>query len=209
MSSLLFALLGSLLIAVFFAPAPAWWPDSSEFQNRVWPVLWCVAFWYLAGLRLQFHSLALRNCLLAFQVFSLMLTVYILPDSKLLTVAAPTTKNVAYPTVIPLSIKATAAQLQVSPSTYRFFASKEPFTSRDNEWYALVLSAASGRLPLYALPNYQLLKGRQTIRASWDAAASRSLSACMQQPTINPAQTRHPLVAIVEGGGTRFAAVCP
>lgn len=209
MPLLLFSLLGSLLIAVFFAPEPSWWADSSEFQNRVWPVLWCIALWCLAGLRLPLDSRALRQCVLALQVSTLIGAICIIPPSKFLAFSASTTNNQAYPIVIPLSVKSTAAQLKTLPKEYRFFAWKAPFTSRDNEWYVLVLSAASGRLPLYALPNYQLSKGNPTIRTSWDAAMSRSLSACIQQPGISSVNTLHSRVALVEQGGSQFAAVCP
>ena len=208
MDRLLLALLGSLLIAIFLAPVPPWWPDSSEFQNRVWPVLWSIALWFLAGLRLPVDAPALRFFMIALQVIVLIGCVQLVPTSKRLSITAASKISDAYPTIMPLSAKRIALELQATNPSYRFFASKEPFGSRDNELYALTLSALSGRLPLYAMPNQQALKGSPSIQADWREAVSMSAAACSGQARIGALDRRRSLVAAVEQGPIQFVAVC-
>ena len=205
---LLLALLGSLLVAVLLAPDPPWWPDSSEFQNRVWPVLWCIALWYLAGLRMPLARASLRQCVLALQVVALIACVQMIPAPKRLSIAAATSASQAYPTVIALSEKTISHQLMALPSSLRFFASKEPFESRDNEWHAPLLAALSGRLPLYAFPNFQILKGNKTIQSDWETAASQSAQACMVLKGNVTKKDGSPRVALVQQAQSQFAAVC-
>jgi hypothetical protein len=208
MDRLLLALLGSLLIAVFLAPVPPSWTDSSEFQNRVWPVLWSIALWFLAGLRLPVDTPALRFLMIALQVIVLIGCVQLVPTSKRLSITAASKISDAYPTIMPLSAKRIALELQATNPSYRFFASKEPFGSRDNEWYALTLSALSGRFPLYVMPNHQALKGSPSIQADWREAVSMSAAACSGQSLTGALDRRRSLVAAVEQGPIQFVAVC-
>ena len=113
-SQLMALLIVSFLAGQFVGPPMVW--DAAEFQNRSWPMLWCIGAWGLAGwqprLALQRHRLLTGLLVVALLVFATVL----LPQQKSESAASPplwpdwTIKY--YPILISSSDKQSAAALK-------------------------------------------------------------------------------------------------
>jgi hypothetical protein len=113
-SQLMALLIVSFLAGLFVGPPMVW--DAAEFQNRSWPMLWCIGAWGLAGWQprfaLQRHRLLTGLLVVALLVFATVL----LPQQKSKSAASPplwpdwTIKY--YPFLISSSDKQAAAALK-------------------------------------------------------------------------------------------------
>jgi hypothetical protein len=145
----------SFFLAVLISPAMPW--DQSEFQNRSWPLLWCIGVWLLAGYRMKnegdYH---IANLSLSFAM--LLGSWLILPANKRLSAAQPPlaewTKDY-YPYTIKSSEKKLAASL-ASISTNDLFFIPDTDQTEILQDTASTIAALSGRRPLFSRLGFQI-----------------------------------------------------
>jgi hypothetical protein len=131
--------------------------DQSEFQNRSWPLLWCIGVWLLAGYRMKnegdYH---IANLSLSFAM--LLGSWLILPANKRLSAAQPPlaewTKDY-YPYTIKSSEKKLAASL-ASISTNDLFFIPDTDQTEILQDTASTIAALSGRRPLFSRLGFQI-----------------------------------------------------
>ncbi len=175
----------SFFLAVLISPAMPW--DQGEFQNRSWPLLWCIGVWLLAGYRTKNESDQLMaNLCLSFAM--LIVSWLLLPASKRLSAAQPPlaewTKDY-YPYTIKSSEKKLAASL-ASISTNDLFFIPDASSKAAYQDTTSIIAALSGRRPLFSRLGFQIamqfgankeLK-RKTIHNYYRYLAERTRQGC-------------------------------
>lgn len=139
----------SYFLGLLVGPVMPW--DPSEFQNRSWPLLWCIGLWLIAGFRFRVESCQ-RIPVIGLTILLLLLGWAILPASKQRSAASPAyidwTKSY-YPLAISSSIKESSLILAPLKNSDLFFVDDTMGKERSdlNDTPSL-LAALSAKRPL-------------------------------------------------------------
>jgi hypothetical protein len=199
-------LFSSFLLGLLIHPVMPW--DPGEFQNRSWPLFWCVGCWLLAGYRTNGYremtpTLALHQGVnKGFFILICILAVIIvaIPVNRKQSIAAPLLNDWAdtnYPLMVSTADKQTSRKVQEIGSGEYFFDPKDDPST-------LLIAGLSGRRPLFSRTTFQtqsaIIPSKENkdelIKDRFQRLEQAAIASCRHQASDPDQETGPALVSI-------------
>ena len=147
----------SYAFAILLNPVAPW--DSTEFQNRSWPILWCIGLWYLSAVSTLIPKYLSPKVLRFAILLLIVIIVNLLPPRKVIFIGSPLFSNDWSKNYYPLSISPQDKQLALEIKQHAIRSNSFIYIPNGSEALlndqVSIVSSLSGISPLFSRQEMQ------------------------------------------------------